>query len=424
MWDSLKEQGFAVPGPFAPPYCGGFATRLACRFMRRTLDWLLPGGVVLLVGFSVALGSAGLASAASTGLPWIAFGWAAYVAATRHRSRVMALVAGLAVLELLASTGEGNAAAFHLGGGLFALAAVLLVALDDHRVLSMRGLGQLGLLAVPGVLAGVAFRLAPDALESFLSLEVIPWVMFGGDGVSQPVVGAFVLAIPLGLGVASVRGGTVERGAWWALVSVGLALFMAQEHSAASILLMSGGLILGLSVLDPSARWGDRDALTGLPGRSLLLRDLQSMGGTFATSVVDIQDFPNLQDQYGHDVSGQILRMVASRLAKLPGGGRAYRYGGDEFALLFPGKTKEEARKHLGSFQRSLEESPFVLRRWPRPGGSAEDKKSQDPEADSSPEWLPLRVSIGVADSAGAHSSPEAILGRADEEAHRGTGPS
>jgi GGDEF domain-containing protein len=392
--------------------------------MRRTLDWLLPGGVVLLVGFSVALGPAGLASAASTGLPWIAFGWAAYVAATRHRSRVMALVAGLSVLELLGSGGGESASAFQLGGGLFALAAVLLVALDDHRVLSVRGLGQLGLVAVPGALAGVAFRRAPDALESFLSLEVIPWLTFGGDGLSQPVAAAFVLASFLGLGVASLRGGAVERGAWWAMVSVGLALFLAEESSAASILLMSGCLILGLSVLDPSARWAERDELTGLPGRTLLLRDLQSMGGVFATSVVDIQDFRNLQDRHGHDVSGQILRMVASRLAKLPGGGRAYRYGSDEFALLFPGKTKEEALQHLGSFQRSLEESPFVLRRWPRPGGSTEDRKSPDPEADPPPAWLPLRVSIGVADSAGAHSSPEAILGRADEEAHRPAGPS
>jgi GGDEF domain-containing protein len=392
--------------------------------MRSTLNGLLPGGAVLLVALVVALGSGRLASVASTGLPWIAFGGAAYLAAARGRSRVMALVAGLALLHLLASTDWGGASALHLGGGFFALSVVLLAPLEDQGVISVKGLVQVGLVVSLGASAGVVVHRAPDLLETILSFELFPSSLSGWGGIPHPVAGAFVLAVPLALGVIWFRGGAVECGAWWSLVTVGLALLLGGEPPATSILLMSGGLTLGLSAVDPSARWVDRDELTGLPGRPILLRDLQSMGGTFATSVVDILDFPHLQDRYGHDVGGQILKMAASRLARLPGGGRAYRYGGDEFALLFPGRTKEDALQYLLSFQRSLEESPFVLRRWPRPGGSVVDKTSRDLEAEPPTERVSVRVSIGVADSTEARLHPESVLARADEEAHRFTGPS
>jgi diguanylate cyclase (GGDEF)-like protein len=336
----------------------------------------------------------------------------------------MALVVGLALLQLLTSTGWGGVEALYLGGGLFAFSVVLLAPLEDQRVVSVKGLGQTGLVAILGASGGTAVFREPDVLRTLLAFELFSWSSPGGGSVPQPVALAFALAIPLVLGVAWVRGGTVERGAWWSLVTVGLALLVAEEPSATSVLLMSGGLTLGLSALDPSARWVDRDELTGLPGRPILLRDLQSMEDTFAAAVVDIRDFPHLHDGYGHDVGGQILRMVASRLAALPGGGRAYRCGGDEFAVVFPGTTKDEALFHLRVFQRSLEESPFVLRRWPRPAGSVGDKKSRDPQTGSPPKRLFVRVSIGVADSTEAGLSPEAILGRADREAHRSIGAS
>jgi hypothetical protein len=289
--------------------------------MRRALNWLIPGGVVLLVALVVVLGSASLASVASKGLPWVALGGAAYLAAVRRRSRLMALVVGLALLQLLTSTGWGGVEALYLGGGLFAFSVVLLAPLEDQRVVSVKGLGQTGLVAILGALGGTAVFREPDVLRTLLAFELFSWSSPGGGSVPQPVALAFALAIPLVLGVAWVRGGTVERGAWWSLVTVGLALLVAEEPSATSVLLMSGGLTLGLSALDPSARWVDRDELTGLPGRPILLRDLQSMEDTFAAAVVDIRDFPHLHDGYGHDVGGQILRMVASRLAALPGGG-------------------------------------------------------------------------------------------------------
>jgi diguanylate cyclase (GGDEF)-like protein len=49
----------------------------------------------------------------------------------------------------------------------------------------------------------------------------------------------------------------------------------------------------------------------------------------------DVDHFKRFNDTHGHDVGDQVLRLVASKLSKVSGGGRAYRYGGEEFALVF-----------------------------------------------------------------------------------------
>ena len=111
---------------------------------------------------------------------------------------------------------------------------------------------------------------------------------------------------------------------------------------------MAAGLTLGLSVMETSYAMAFRDELTDLPARRALMRDLEGMGRLYAAAMVDVDHFKRFNDRYGHDVGDQVLRMVAAKLAKAPGGGRAYRYGGEEFALLYPGKSRDDALPYAG----------------------------------------------------------------------------
>jgi GGDEF domain-containing protein len=174
-----------------------------------------------------------------------------------------------------------------------------------------------------------------------------------------------------------------------------------------------------LSVLETSYAMAYKDDLTGLPSRRALMRDLDGTGGTYSAGMVDVDHFKKFNDRYGHDVGDQVLRMVAARLAKAPGGGRAYRYGGEEFTILFPGKPLQESLPHLNAARRSVEEAVFTLRSWRRPR-----KKPVDPGAwrvggKQESRRLSVTVSIGVADSTGNDGSPEAVLKKADQALYR-----
>ncbi len=83
----------------------------------------------------------------------------------------------------------------------------------------------------------------------------------------------------------------------------------------------------------------DTDALTNLPNRRRFEQDLsaliRSADGKFCLVLADIDFFKNFNDQHGHVMGDQVLRLVAQGLARrVEKLGRAYRFGGEEFALL------------------------------------------------------------------------------------------
>jgi len=88
------------------------------------------------------------------------------------------------------------------------------------------------------------------------------------------------------------------------------------------------------------------DPLTGLPRADLLrhhLEGLLAQGKDPTLVFVDLDDFGQLNKQKGHPFGDRVLRALAERLLAFAQktGAEAYRYGGDEFALVYPRLRKE-----------------------------------------------------------------------------------
>ena len=56
---------------------------------------------------------------------------------------------------------------------------------------------------------------------------------------------------------------------------------------------------------------------------------------------MDIDDFKQINDRFGHPGGDKVLAQLATNLRQ---GGEAFRLGGDEFAILLPGRDEEGAR--------------------------------------------------------------------------------
>jgi diguanylate cyclase (GGDEF)-like protein len=131
--------------------------------------------------------------------------------------------------------------------------------------------------------------------------------------------------------------------------------------------------------------------------------------------MVDIDHFKRFNDRYGHEVGDQVLRMVASRLERVSGGGKAYRYGGEEFAVVFPGQSAADVMPHLESLRRAVEATCFVLRGRDRPR-----KKPAQPKRPSGPRNAVLvTVSIGVADRGEKRRRRGDVIKAADKALYR-----
>ncbi len=84
------------------------------------------------------------------------------------------------------------------------------------------------------------------------------------------------------------------------------------------------------------------DPLTGLPNRALFhdrlehgLEQAKRHGRALAVMFLDLDDFKNINDSYGHDLGDRVLQTIAGRLKQnIRGGDTISRYGGDEFLYL------------------------------------------------------------------------------------------
>jgi diguanylate cyclase (GGDEF)-like protein len=131
--------------------------------------------------------------------------------------------------------------------------------------------------------------------------------------------------------------------------------------------------------------------------------------------MVDVDQFKKVNDRYGHEVGDQVLRMVATKLGMVPGGGRAYRYGGEEFVVIFPGRSMEEAIPSLESLRRAIESSSFILRGRRRPRKKPEKLRPSR----TSRKVVSITVSVGVAERDNQRAGPDEVIHAADQALYR-----
>lgn len=113
-----------------------------------------------------------------------------------------------------------------------------------------------------------------------------------------------------------------------------------------------------------------RDGLTGLWNRSafmdLFKRELQRAdrtNGHTGLLLLDLDNFKQINDTYGHLVGDQVLREVARRLCNNV---RSYdfvgRYGGEEFFIAFPGSNRESLCERAETIRKAICREPVQVR--------------------------------------------------------------
>ncbi|PCJ49739.1 MAG: GGDEF domain-containing protein [Gammaproteobacteria bacterium] len=177
-------------------------------------------------------------------------------------------------------------------------------------------------------------------------------------------------------------------------------------------------LILIWSVLKQSHDMAYRDELTGLPGRRALNEALKSPGRKYVLAMMDIDFFKKFNDRYGHDVGDDVLKVVASKMAEVTGGGRAYRYGGEEFTVLFKGKELETCIPHLEAVREDIASYSLSIReKSSRPKTLKEGKTKRGSRKKS--KGISVTISIGVAKKRPELSSAELVLKAADKALYK-----
>ena len=407
---------------------------------RTTLKSLaVPGGVLLLaVIVLVYSGWLTLALPALSFLYYCAVIGGMLLAWRFHSSRIFFALAVLFLADQAMSlSGTVHASS---GPGWTALQAVavlvpldfILIALMHERGFTVSNTAPVGLFlfvqcVIVAVLCRAAEGLAPLSsrthhVASTVSLPSYALVAFA-------VAGIFLLVRSL------LTRKPADSALLWSLAGFFLALRFTETARTSTVYSAAAACILAASIIENSYLLAYHDELTTLRSRRAFNDAILRLQAPYSIAVVDIDHFKRFNDTYGHETGDEVLRLVASNLARVTGGGQVYRCGGEEFSILFPGKTTSEVVDHLEQLRATIETSEFHMRAGDRrqaprgpdrrneraPRGRARKghairQLAQEKPADTA---LSVTVSIGVATSTKDKPYPDLVQQSADKALYR-----
>lgn len=206
-----------------------------------------------------------------------------------------------------------------------------------------------------------------------------------------------------------------EQIAFGLLASIPLLFAAASLDWTLQMTASATGLLLTLLVLRSAYELAFRDELTGIPSRRAYSRYLLTLGRHFSIAVVDIDHFKKLNDRHGHQAGDQALRMIAGKIARF-GGGRAFRYGGEEFVVVIRGRDKKKAKHALERMREEIADYPMRLRSASRLKVSSEGRRHRGRGGGKA---IKTTVSVGLASSGGDLKSPQQVLEAADRALYK-----
>ena len=293
---------------------------------------------------------------------------------------------------------------------LLPLNFVAIAFIKERGIVSRTGRRRLAIGAVQVIAIGILCLPVMANAMAYLQRSFVPSVLTDWSHLSQPALLCFILCA----GVVAVpliqRYRAVESSLFWALISSFVAVRVGVNNHLTGVFFATGELAVLVAVIEISYSMAYLDELTQLPSRRALNEAMMKLPETYTIAMLDVDHFKKFNDSYGHESGDQALRMVASRLARIAGGGKAYRYGGEEFAVVFPGKPSEDVFVYLDRMRKIIEQSKFAVRGSERRG----KRRVRTGKRQTS-----VTVSIGVASTQGDHFTPAEVIRIADQALYK-----
>ncbi|SFH70384.1 diguanylate cyclase (GGDEF) domain-containing protein [Tindallia magadiensis] len=212
--------------------------------------------------------------------------------------------------------------------------------------------------------------------------------------------------------IKAIRTGSfTDRSMVTSVMGIAFIIFMDIPSETVPIFYTTIGLLLVLSVISSSYHMAYIDELTQIPSRRALEEKLLQLGNHYTIAMIDIDFFKKFNDRYGHDVGDDVLAMVASVLKNVTSGGKAYRYGGEEFTIVFPDKGLTEILPVLDELRKTVAQQTYLYKSKPV-------KKTQK-RGSSRSKNLRVTISIGVAEKNHRFKTAEEVRTASDKALYR-----
>lgn len=288
---------------------------------------------------------------------------------------------------------------------LLPLNILFFASLTDRGILSVWGKRHFGIIAlqiifVAGLVTSGDNALALELNRHFISLPA--WASSPMPDIAEIAflaTGTLLIIKRKGI-TASFKSAVLGM-----LAAIALAHHFQASPAVLPLFYGTGGLILIIAVIQEYYSLAYLDELTGLSSRRALNEETMRLSGNYVVAMLDIDHFKKFNDTYGHSTGDDVLRLVATLIKDVQGGGKPFRYGGEEFIILFPGKRLFESLPYVEELRERIAKRVFI------PRGIGEKKGHA--------QKIHITVSIGVAEACDKYSKPEEVIKAADMALYR-----
>ncbi len=303
---------------------------------------------------------------------------------------------------------------FNIMGFVLALNFLIFNFRKERGLLNARGVNKILQLVAEFIVCFWLVKANSAILVSFLGTSFFPQPAFINKLLGQPLLVFWCLSL-LVFAIHQYTSPALLRAAWGlTLFTLFIGLNYSSQPPVTSIYILIGALILITAIIIHAYHMAYRDELTQLPSRRALKQQLLSLGKNYSIAMIDVDHFKKLNDTYGHDAGDDVLKLLATQLQAVAGGGRPFRYGGEEFTLVFPGMDVTEATVYLNALREKIANKEFIVRRQRRRRRSSSNGRRK-----GRMKKINISVSIGVAEKRDKHNNPQEVIKAADEALYK-----
>jgi len=286
--------------------------------------------------------------------------------------------------------------------------------LKERGILNKFGIQRFILLAIQLYCIAWLLEHPYPPLKEYLTFPLIKLSTYKVTAISQPLLASILIVSVVILLKLLQTASILTSGILSSLIALSSALHFYQQTQIATIFIILAGLLIISSIIINAYSLAYLDELTNLPSRRAMVQNISTLGKRYSIAMVDVDHFKKFNDKYGHDIGDQVLKKLASQLRQVRGG-KAFRYGGEEFTVIFPNKTLSEVQLFCKELCKNVENSPFMLRNKKRPKSLKDNTKKKNRDAIP----LTITISIGLAERSADLTTSDEVIKQADKALYK-----
>jgi len=302
---------------------------------------------------------------------------------------------------------------WHIAPLVTALGYLLLYALQERGLFSSFGAFRTALGLIVLGIGYLGLKYFSPSMQQALDTPILHASLHGLSKASDFILIISLISLLFIFLISLLFEVQSQKAPFWMLLAQMIPFLFLQESNSFLLFSLVTSLIAISALVHDAYRMAYADTLTGIPSRRALEERFLHLGSHYMIAMADIDFFKKFNDKFGHDIGDDVLKLVAKELSHIKNGGKAYRYGGEEFTILFNGKKKEECIMALEEVRERIFRRGFVIRDKNRP-----EKVPQEIQKANTVKKERLSISIGLATSSKG-KTPNEIIKIADDALYK-----